>query len=83
MSTLTTPNNLISLLKDPNRMTVSVAQAAAILGISKSTASKAYRATGFLVDGVPVLRTSNAKRGRCVVSTTHLRHVLGLAPLES
>jgi len=83
MVTQTTPINLISLLKDPNRLTVSVTQAAAILGISKSTASKAYRATGFLVEGVPVLRTSESKRGRCVVSTTHLRRVLGLTPLES
>jgi len=83
MINITTPKSLISLLMDSSHLTVSVAQAAAILGISKSTACKAYRATGFIVDGVPVLRTSHTGRGRCVVSTVHLRHVLGLAPLES
>lgn len=77
MTTQTTPIiNLASLLLDPNRLTVSVAQAAKILGIAKSTASHAYRTTtpGFIIDGVPVLRAGK----RCVVSTTHLRRALGL-----
>jgi hypothetical protein len=62
------------LLHDPGRVTVSVAQAAAILGIAKSTAHNAYRANGQLLDGVPVLRIGR----RYVVSTSHLRAALGL-----
>jgi hypothetical protein len=63
-----------ALLNDPGRVTVSVAQAAAILGIAKSTAHNAYRANGQLLDGVPVLRIGR----RYVVSTSHLRAALGL-----
>lgn len=76
MSTHTTPITPSALLGDPNRLTISVTQAAAILGISKSTASHAYRTTtpGFIIEGVPVLRAGK----RCVVSTTHLRRALGL-----
>ena len=83
MSTQTNSQQLSQLLLDANRHTVSVSQAAAILGISKSTASKRYRETGYLIEGVPVLRHSakDLKRGRCFVSTTHLRHALGLPDL--
>ena len=62
------------LLADPHRLTVSVTQAAEILGISRSTASHQYRKTGFLTDGVRVLRIGK----RCVVSTCDLRKALGL-----
>ena len=42
----------LDLLRDPNRVTVSVSQAAQILGIAKSTAHAAYKATGYLAAGV-------------------------------
>ena len=63
------------LLDDPTRVTVSVSQAARILGISRSTAHNAYTATGHLCPGVPVLRVGK----RCIVSVAHLRTALGLA----
>jgi hypothetical protein len=62
------------LLDDPNRVTVSASQAAAILGIARSTAHNLYTRTGQLCDGVPVLRFGR----RAVVSTRHLRAVLGI-----
>ena len=62
------------LLSDPNRLTVSVKQAAEILGISRSTASHHYRRTGYVIDGVRVLRAGK----RCVVSTSELRQALGI-----
>ena len=62
------------LLTNPTRLVVSVSQAAVCLGIAKSTAHNAYRDTGFLTTGVPVLRIGK----RCVVATAHLRAVLGL-----
>jgi hypothetical protein len=61
------------LLADPTRVTVSVSQASMILGIAKSTAHSAYKQTGFLMAGVPVLRIGK----RCVVSVSHLRSALG------
>ena len=64
----------IDLLTDPDLVSVSVSPAAAILGIAKSTASAAYRSTGFLLDGVPVVRVGK----RCVVSVFHLRAALGM-----
>ncbi len=70
-----TPSTQIhELLNDPNRVTVSASQAAAILGIAPSTAHNIYTRTGQLCDGVPVLRFGR----RAVVSTHHLRVVLGL-----
>ena len=76
------PTNSLSgpmgLLTDPYKVTVSVSQAAAILGIAKSTAHAAYKATGFLMDGVPVLRIGK----RRVVSTQHLRTALGIPEPE-
>jgi hypothetical protein len=65
--------NANELLADPTRVTVSVSQASMILGIAKSTAHSAYKQTGFLMAGVPVLRLGK----RCVVSVSHLRSVLG------
>ena len=63
----------VALLDDPTRTTVTVTQAAAILGVSPATAHHAHRRTGYLIDGVPVLRCGR----RCVVSTAHLRTALG------
>lgn len=63
------------LLNDPARLVVSVSQASECLGISRSTAHYAYRDTGFLTTGVPVLRVGR----RCVVATAHLRTILGIA----
>jgi len=68
-------NNPLQLLNDPARVTVSVSQAATILGVARSTAHNNYTRTGYLCDGVPVMRVGR----RCVVSIAHLRHALGLA----
>ena len=70
---------LADMLNDPARLTLSVSQAAEILGISKSTASHAYRRTGYLTEGVRVLRIGK----RCVVSCTELRRALGMTNTEA
>jgi len=62
------------VLYDASIHAVSVAQAAEILGIARSTASHAIRKTGVLVEGVPVMRVGK----RQLVSTPHLRDVLGI-----
>ena len=62
------------VLYDASIHAVSVAQAAEILDIARSTASHAIRKTGVLVEGVPVMRVGK----RQLVSTTHLRNVLGI-----
>lgn len=62
------------LLADPWKVTISVSQAAAILGVARTTALHAYQTTGELIAGVPVYRVGR----RCVVSTAHLRAALGL-----
>lgn len=64
----------VDLLLDPDRRTITIAQAAAILCVSVSTAYKHHRRTGYLMDGVPVLRIGR----RCVVSTSQLRRALGI-----
>ena len=75
----TTHDELRDVLYDTSIHAVSVAQAAEILGIARSTASHAIRKTGVLVEGVPVMRVGK----RQLVSTTHLRDVLGIAqPLQ-
>ena len=66
------------LLLDPGRITISVSQAADVLGIAKSTAHNAYKSTGVLMEGVPVLRVGK----RRVVSVMHLRAALGYAEPE-
>jgi len=66
------------LLLDPKRVTISVSQAADVLGIAKSTAHNAYKETGVLMEGVPVLRVGK----RRVVSVTLLRAALGYAEPE-
>lgn len=67
-------NNPLDLLLDPTRVTVSVSQAAQILGIAKSTAHSAYKSTGYLCAGVPVMQVGR----RCVVSVFYLRAALGI-----
>ena len=64
----------LDLLDDPDRRTITIAQAAAILCVSVSTAYKHHRRTGYLMDGVPVLRIGR----RCVISTSQLRRALGI-----
>ena len=66
------------LLLDPGRVTISVSQAADVLGIAKSTAHNAYKESGVLMEGVPVLRVGK----RRVVSVTLLRAALGYAEPE-
>ena len=62
------------LLDDPTVVTVTVSQAAQILGISKSTAHKNYQMTGYLLNGnlIPVLSCGS----RTIVSLEHLRKAL-------
>jgi hypothetical protein len=73
------PENLREILTDPNRLTVTVSEAADILGISRSTAFFAASSSGQLVAGVPVLRiATGSNRERRVVSTAHLRAALGI-----
>jgi hypothetical protein len=68
----------LALLTDPSRLTVSASQACAILGIAKSTGHHAYKATGQLADGIPVMKVGR----RYVVSVIHLRTALGLPTPE-
>lgn len=71
---------LHQILTDPNRLTISVAEAARILGIARTTAHYAYTNTGHLIAGVPVMTiATGSTRERRVVSTTHLRAALGIA----
>lgn len=75
---------LRSVLTDPNRLTVSITEAADILGISRSTAFFAASKTGQLTDGVPVIVIlTGSTRERRVVSTAHLRTVLGVEAGEA
>lgn len=71
--------NHYDLLSDPNRLTITIPEAADILGISRSTAYDAVHATGRLVEGVPAIRiATGSNRERLVISTAHLRKVLGM-----
>jgi len=72
MKTQTT--NPVTILDDPNVAAVSVAVAARILGIARSTASLSFRKTGEIVDGVPAFTSGR----RLIVSTRHLRERLGI-----
>ena len=72
------PIQPFALLLDPGRVTISVSQAADVLGIAKSTAHNAYKESGVLMEGVPVLRVGK----RRVVSVLHLRAALGYAEPE-
>lgn len=64
----------IDPLDDPRRRTISIPEAATIIGVAKSTAYNVVKATGFLMPGVPVLRIGK----RQVVSTAQLRAALGV-----
>jgi hypothetical protein len=74
MTKQTKPANPIDLLLDPTRLVVSLSQASEILGIAKSTGHNAYKATGLLMEGVPVLKVGK----RRVISTMKLRSALGI-----
>lgn len=75
---------LRSVLSDPNRLTVTIPEAADILGISRSTAFFAAAKTGQLTEGVPVIVIlTGSTRERRVVSTAHLRAVLGVEAGEA
>lgn len=74
----TQPASPLDLLRDPTRATVSVSQAALILGVAKSTAHAAYKQTGYLSPGVPVMQVGR----RYTVSVFHLRAALGMADPE-
>jgi len=66
---------LVKRLNDAGYLTFTVTEAAVMLGISKSTASHAYRRTGYLTDGVRALRIGK----RIVVSAAELRRALGMS----
>ena len=68
----------MTLLHNPMALTVSVSQAALILGIAKSTAHKECR-SGFLTAGVPVIQVGR----RRVISIAHLRATLGLPAISA
>ena len=78
-SRTTQPQSPAELLNDHTRVCVSISQAAQILGIAKSTAHTAYKKTGCLIDGVPVIRVGGS--ARLVVSLGALR--TALAHMES
>ena len=67
-------SEIIKAINDPEVFTIGVAEAAVAFGVSRATASHAYRRTGYLTDGVRVLRVGK----RCVVSTAEIRRALGL-----
>jgi len=66
---------LVARLNVAEHLTFTIAESAVLLGISKSTASHAYRRTGYLTDGVRVLRIGK----RCVVSAAEIRRALGMS----
>ena len=59
---------------NPKVLVISLAHACEILGIAYSTGTHAYKNTGCLVEGVPVLRVGK----RCIVSALLLRQKLGI-----
>ena len=65
-------SGVVELLHDASVTTITVTQAAAILGVSAAAAHRAHRRTGYILDGVPVLRVGR----RCVVSTAAMRRAL-------
>jgi len=77
--TTTSPNvsQPDDILNDPTITVVSVATAARLLGVARTTAHYAYQANGYITAGVPVLRIGR----RVVVPTAALRKALGRRPL--
>lgn len=66
---------LIDRMFNPQVLFIGLHEAAAILGIAKSTARKAVDESGELCPGVPVNQIGH--RRRYVVSTAHLRAKYG------
>jgi len=63
----------LAQLDDPTRSTISLEMAAVIVGVARSTAYHSYRRTGYLMDGVRVMRVGR----KLLVATAHLRDALG------
>lgn len=70
----TSEHSQTNLLADPDRLTITVSEAAEILGVAISTAHHHHKTTGEIIPGVPVLRVGR----RCLVPTAALRTALGL-----
>jgi hypothetical protein len=68
----------LAALDDPTRATVSLSQAALLVGVAVSTACHAAATTGRLLDDLPVLRVTGTRRARFVVSKSDLRRVLNI-----
>ena len=66
----------LAALDDPSQVTVSLSQAALLIGIAVSTACHAAATTGRLLDDLPVLRVTGTRRARYVVAKSELRRVL-------
>mgnify|MGYP003658536774 CR=1 FL=1 len=62
------------ILSDSSIITISVMEAAEILGINKTTAYAAIKNKGYFVEGVTVINAG----GRLVVVLDQLRQVLGI-----
>lgn len=73
-SITTTPDTTTTVLQDPARLTITVSEAARILGVGLSTAHHHHKQTGEIIPGVPVLRVGR----RCLVPTAALRSALGI-----
>jgi hypothetical protein len=71
-------SDALAALDDPTRATVSLSQAAFLLGIAVSTACHAAATTGRLLDDLPVMRVSGTTRARYVVAKSELRRVLNM-----
>ena len=77
-STAQRRRDALAALDDPTRATVSLSQAALLVGIAVSTACKSAETTGRLLDDLPVLRVTGTRRARYVVAKSELRRVLNL-----
>lgn len=77
-STAQRRSDALAALDDPTRATVSLSQAALLVGVAVSTACKSAETTGRLLDDLPVLRVTGTRRARYVVAKSELRRVLKL-----
>lgn len=77
-STAQRRSDALAALDDPTRATVSLSQAALLVGIAVSTACRCAETTGRLLDDLPVLRVTGTRRARYVVAKSELRRVLNL-----
>ena len=64
----------MELICDKSRAVISVVEAAIILGVCRATAFANIQKTGFLMQGVPVIKIGK----RYVISLAHLRTALNL-----